>query len=138
MHRTRFGQESNGGRKIKVQIKRIYDDPEDRDGERYLVDRIWPRGISKKRAQLTGWLKEIAPSGDLRKWFGHDPERWSEFKRRYKLELRAKEKRSVIAALAEKAGNGTVTLLYTARDRRHNNAAVLAEVLEKRRQTRSD
>jgi uncharacterized protein YeaO (DUF488 family) len=121
-----------------VRIKRIYEEPEAEDGERYLVDRLWPRGISKKQAQLAGWVKEIAPSEDLRKWFDHDPGRWSEFKRRYKLELRAKEKRDVLAGLAEKAGNGTVTLLYAARDLRHNNAAVLAEVLEKQRQTRSD
>ncbi|HHP7235085.1 MAG TPA: DUF488 domain-containing protein [Desulfobacterales bacterium] len=121
-----------------IRIKRIYTDAEESDGERYRVDRIWLRGISKKRAQLTGWLKKIAPSEDLRKWFDHDPERWSEFKRRQKLELRAKEKRDVIASLAETAANGTVTLLYAARDRRHNNAIVLAEVLVKRRQTRSD
>jgi uncharacterized protein YeaO (DUF488 family) len=131
-------REPDGGRKIKVQIKRIYDDPEESDGERYLADRTWPRGISKKRAQLTGWLKEIAPSENLRKRFDHDPERWSEFKRRYKLELRAKEKRDTITSLAETAGNSTVTLLYAARDRRHNNAAVLAEVLEEQFQTRSD
>lgn len=115
-----------------VRIKRIYDDPEENDGKRYLVDRIWPRGISRERAQVTEWLKDIAPSEALRKWFRHDPERWSEFKRRYKLELRAAEKRKRIAMLAEDARNRTVTLVFAAKDRRHNNAAVLAEVVENR------
>jgi len=117
-----------------ITTKRIYEAPDASDGERYLVDRIWPRGVSKEQARLTDWLQQMAPSTELRKWYGHDPQRWSEFKRRYKLELRAQEKRSLIAALADEARNGTVTLLYGARDRRRNNAVVLQEVVEDRMQ----
>ena len=113
-----------------VNIKRIYDDPTDKDSVRYLVDRLWPRGISKDAANLEGWLKDIAPSDDLRKWYGHKKNRWGEFRRRYKLELRTEEKQKILNDLAKKARRKTVILLFAAKDIERNNAAVLQEVLQ--------
>jgi uncharacterized protein YeaO (DUF488 family) len=118
---------------MPVTIKRAYEPPHRRDGSRYLVDRLWPRGVSKEEAALTGWLKDLAPSDDLRKWYGHDPDRWGEFKRRYKLELRAEAKQETIRSLAREADQGTVTLVYAAKDRERNNAAALKEAIEKER-----
>jgi uncharacterized protein YeaO (DUF488 family) len=115
-----------------IKLKRAYEPPDPDDGERYLVDRIWPRGIAKDKAQLTDWLKDLAPSDDLRTWFGHEPNRWKEFKRRYKLELRAKAREEIIETLAQKANAGTITLIFAAKDSEHNNAVVIKEVLDAR------
>lgn len=112
----------------RFQIKRIYDDPSGEDGYRILVDRLWPRGVSKEVAKLDEWLKEIAPSTELRKWFDHDPKKFDEFADRYKGELTRKEK--VIDRLLETAEEQNVTLLYAAKDEEHNHALVLKEFLE--------
>ncbi|MDT8410144.1 MAG: DUF488 domain-containing protein [Wenzhouxiangellaceae bacterium] len=113
-----------------IQIKRIYDEPSSDDGLRVLVDGIWPRGISKEDARLDDWCKTVAPSSELRKWFDHDPERWDEFVRRYRKELR--ESSEPLQQLTEMAQDETLTLLFGARDRRYNQARVLKEVLEQR------
>ena len=111
-------------------IKRIYEKPSDADGFRILVDRLWPRGVSKKDAKVDLWLKEIAPGDDLRKWFSHDPEKWDEFRRRYFKELDAvTDREGVLGVIAEHARKGTVTLLYAAKDEDHNNAVALMEYL---------
>lgn len=111
----------------RVQIKRIYDAPEKSDGVRVLVDRLWPRGITKKAAALDLWMKELAPSTELRKWFNHDPERWEGFRQRYRRELRKHDKElEVLKAHAKRR----VTLLYGARDTEHNEAVVLQEALQ--------
>lgn len=111
-----------------IQLKRAYDPVEEEDGLRILVDRIWPRGVSKEKAKLDRWMKEIAPSTELRKWFGHDPDKWPEFKRRYEEELKGRKgELAEIAALAER---GTVTLVFAAQDREHNDAVALKEILE--------
>lgn len=112
---------------MKVKLKRVYDLPEKADGTRILVDRIWPRGLTKKKAAADLWLKEIGPSNELRKWFAHDPKKWKEFRRRYRAELREhKDELSQIKNLTKK---GTVTLIYGARDTEHNQAVVLQELL---------
>ena len=108
-------------------VKRIYEPPAADDGQRVLVDRIWPRGVSKEDAALTLWLKEIAPSDALRKWFGHEPERWAEFQKRYASEL--DENGEAVAQLRALLGEGRMTLLYGAHDATHNNAVALAEYL---------
>lgn len=110
-----------------IKIKRVYDEPDVIDGFRMLVDRFWPRGLSKERAKVDLWLKDIAPSEALRKWFAHDPEKWSEFKRRYFEELRNKKELDLII---KKAKGGVVTLLYGTKEERYNNAAALKEYLE--------
>ena len=112
-----------------VQIKRIYEARDAADGYRALVDRLWPRGISKARAALDAWLVELAPSTGLRQWFGHEPGRFAEFARRYRAELRAQ--RRALDALRARAARERVTLLYAARDPRSNHAAVLRDVLLK-------
>jgi uncharacterized protein YeaO (DUF488 family) len=114
---------------VSVQIKRVYDKPDKTDGRRVLVDRIWPRGLTKKEAQIDDWLKEIAPSARLRKWFGHDPARWKDFKKRYVAELKAQRKQ--VEQLAQQARKRTVTLLFGAKDIEHNNAVALKEQIEK-------
>lgn len=113
-----------------IRLKRAYDPPSDDDGERYLVDRLWPRGVRKDDLQIDGWLKDAAPSADLRKWFGHDPEKWPEVRERYRREL--EERPEAWQPLLDAARRGTVTLVYAARDVEHNNAVVLREVLEER------
>lgn len=95
----------------RPRIKRIYDPAESGDGKRYLVDRLWPRGVSKPESHLDGWLKELAPSDELRLWFGHNPAHWKEFKRRYRLELKAKAKKAQLLGLAREIDMGAVTLL---------------------------
>lgn len=110
-----------------IKLKRVYDPYADSDGKRILVDRLWPRGIKKEDARMDLWLKDIAPSNELRKWFGHDPGRWQEFRRRYREEL--KEKSDLVRELRKAASKGTVTLLYSAKDTEHNNAVVLKEVI---------
>lgn len=113
--------------KLDLRVKRIYEDPDPADGTRILVDRLWPRGVSKEAAALVRWMKEIAPSHELRKEFGHDSERWEEFLEAYAEEL--EEKPELVAELRDLAGRGTVTLLYSARDTRHNQAVALANYL---------
>jgi uncharacterized protein YeaO (DUF488 family) len=113
-----------------IRVKRIYDPPDREDGARVLVDRLWPRGARKDKAKLTLWLKDIAPSDDLRRWFGHDPARFAEFSRRYRAELGANE--DAVSRLEELVKAGPVTLLYAAHDEAHNNARVLADYLKGR------
>ena len=116
--------------KPDIRVKRIYDPPARTDGTRVLVDRLWPRGVSKDRAKLKLWLKEIAPSDDLRRWFGHDPARFAEFSRRYRAELNANKE--AVSCMEDLTKAGTVTLLYGAHDTEHNEARVLADYLEAR------
>jgi uncharacterized protein YeaO (DUF488 family) len=111
-----------------VKIKRVYNQPEKGDGKRVLVDRLWPRGMKKEDAGLDLWLKDIAPSDELRKWFSHDPSKWQEFRKRYRKEL--KDKQDMIEDLRKAARRGTVTLLYAAKDADRNNAVVLKEMIE--------
>ena len=117
------------GSQLDIRVKRIYEDPDPADGTRILVDRLWPRGVSKEEARLDRWLKEIAPSHELRKDFGHDPERWDEFVEAYAEELDRMPTR--VAELRDLARRGTVTLLYSARDTRHNQAVGLADYLNR-------
>ena len=112
-----------------LRVKRVYEDSEEADGERILVDRIWPRGISKEKAWPSDWRKDLAPSNDLREWFGHDPERWEEFKERYRTELEGAGKMGDIRDIAERAEEENVTLLFGARDTKHNNARALEVVV---------
>ena len=112
-----------------VQVKRAYDAPEASDGTRVLVDRLWPRGLTKERAKIDLWLKEVAPSAELRKWYGHAPERWEEFRDRYLQELQASPASEALERLRGLAREGTVTLIVGARDSEHSDGAVLREVL---------
>lgn len=112
---------------MEIQLKRVYDPPAPLDGARYLVDRIWPRGVSKEALALAGWLKEVAPSDRLRRWFGHDPERWEAFRQRYCSEL--EQNPHAVDVLRQAARHGPVTLLYAAADPVHNQAVVLREFL---------
>jgi uncharacterized protein YeaO (DUF488 family) len=109
-------------------VRRVYDPPQEEDGLRVLVDRLWPRGLSKDAARVDLWLKDIAPSDALRKWYGHDPSRWDEFRRRYFSELEAHRER--LEELKERARRGRVTLLFGARDEERNNAVALRQYLE--------
>lgn len=111
-----------------IHLKRVYDEPSRKDGLRILVDRLWPRGLTKARAAVTLWLKDVAPSTELRKWFGHDPAKWKQFQVRYRNEL--DKKQDALDLLKQKSKAHTVTLLYGARDEEHNEAAVLKDVLE--------
>jgi uncharacterized protein YeaO (DUF488 family) len=110
-----------------IKIKRIYDIASSKDGKRILVDRLWPRGIKKDEARIDEWLKDIAPSNELRQWFSHDPSKWKEFKKRYKEELQNKSE--MLDRISEMARTGTITLLFAAKDIEHNNAVVLQEIL---------
>ena len=112
-----------------ISIKRVYEPPAASDGARVLVDRIWPRGMTREHAQLALWARDVAPSTELRKWFGHDPARWEEFRQRYRAELDANP--GAVATLRGLLGQGDVTLLYAAHDREHNQAVVLADYLGK-------
>jgi uncharacterized protein YeaO (DUF488 family) len=114
-----------------IRLKRAYEKPSRDDGFRVLVERLWPRGVSKEEAALDLWLKDVAPSTGLRKWFGHDPARWKEFQRRYRAELR--DRKDALKLLREKNREGTLTLVYAARDEEHNGAVVLKKVLESRK-----
>jgi uncharacterized protein YeaO (DUF488 family) len=113
-----------------IQSKRAYDRPSRTDGERVLVERLWPRGLTKARAALDLWLKDVAPSTKLRKWFGHDPAKWEQFERRYWKELQGHKE--AVDLLRQKARQGTVTLVYAARDEEHNGAVALKRFLERR------
>jgi uncharacterized protein YeaO (DUF488 family) len=118
---------------MDVRIKRAYEPATDSDGHRVLTDRIWPRGVTGEEARLDEWARELAPSTELRRWFGHDPARFDEFRRRYTEELGAHEKQ--LRQLRRRAREGTLTLVYGARDTEHNDAVVLAEVLRRGRRS---
>ena len=123
--------------RIVLKLKRIYESPQASDGFRILVDRIWPRGISKERAQIALWLKEIGPSTALRKWFGHDPKRWLEFQKRYREELRERSELTARITQLERE-HGVVTLVFSARDEERNQAVVLQEYLAKQSSSKSE
>lgn len=112
-----------------VRLRRAYDRAEPVAGKTFLVDRIWPRGLSKDRVHLDGWLRDLAPSDELRRWFGHAPERWTEFQHRYQAELARPERQGPLREIADAARRGPVTLLYGAKDDEHNQAVVLRKVL---------
>ncbi len=112
---------------MNIKIKRVYEKPDKKDGFRILVDRLWPRGVTKEKAALDLWLKEIAPTTELRKWFNHDPERWKDFIKKYKVEL--KENKEAISLLKDYLGKGAVTLLYAAKDEVHNEAQVIIDFI---------
>ncbi len=114
---------------MNIKIKRAYEPPHKDDGVRILVDRLWPRGLTTEEAGVDLWLKEIAPSTELRKWFAHDPKRWKSFRGRYETEIRHND--DLIKILNDKARDGTVSLIYGARDEKHNEALVLKQFLEK-------
>src|SRR5579875_3364190 len=114
-----------------VRIKRAYEKPSPQDGARYLVDRLWPRSVTKAALKLDGWVKEVAPSTPLRRWFAHDPAKWQEFRRKYFQELDRHS--DLLAPLAAAVQKGTVTLIYAARDTEHNNAVALKEYLERKK-----
>ncbi|MEO6562680.1 MAG: DUF488 domain-containing protein [Nitrosospira sp.] len=114
----------------ELKIKRVYEEPETNDGRRILVDRLWPRGLTKEKAKVDLWLKDIAPSTELRKWFGHDPEKWQSFRERYQTEL--KHHAGQLGLIDSEIKEGTVTLVYGARDQVHNEAVVLKQFLERK------
>jgi uncharacterized protein YeaO (DUF488 family) len=116
----------------QVQVRRVYDPPEPDDGQRVLVDRLWPRGLSKQRARLDDWCKDIAPSTELRKWYGHEPERYAEFARRYRDELEDPDRAAALAGLRELASAGRLTLLTATKRSDISEAAALADLLTKR------
>jgi uncharacterized protein YeaO (DUF488 family) len=113
-----------------IQVKRVYEPAERGDGARFLVERLWPRGIKKEKLKMEGWQKEAAPSNELRKWFGHDPAKWKEFQRRYEAEL--KQRPESWQPLLAAARKGTLTLLFSARDMEDNNAVALKNFLDRR------
>jgi uncharacterized protein YeaO (DUF488 family) len=114
-----------------IKVRRVYEPAQPSDGTRVLVDRLWPRGLTKEAAAVDHWMRDLAPSTALRKWFGHDPARWDEFRRRYAAELRERE--AQLEALRDLARRGPVTLVFGARDERHNDAVALREILASRR-----
>ncbi len=116
---------------MDVRVKRVYEPPAGSDGTRILIDGIWPRGVTREQARIDEWARELAPSPELRHWFGHEPARFDEFRRRYTAELAAHEDK--LRELRARARAGTLTLVYGARDREHNNAVVLAEILRRGR-----
>lgn len=117
---------------MTIKLKRIYEDKADRDGKRILVDRIWPRGISKEDANLYEWLKEIGPTKELRQWFNHDPEKYEEFKKKYNKELQSGEQKACYDKLKDiEKNNEIITLVYAAKNEQYNQARVLKEMLEK-------
>lgn len=113
---------------MKIRIKRVYEEPDKGDGKRILVDRLWPRGLTKAKATVDLWLKDIAPSTELRKWFGHESSRWEEFKKLYRAELKGKDEQ--VSLLKRQVKKGAVTLVYGAKDEEHNEAIVLKEFLD--------
>ena len=121
-------QTGGKARPLRVRTKRIYEPPSRADGFRVLVDRLWPRGVSKEAAHISAWAKDLAPSTELRRWFGHAPRKWSEFARRYRKELQACQ--GDLEGLRQRGRRRTVTLLYAAKDPAHNHALILQAVLE--------
>jgi len=117
-----------------LKIKRAYEKKESTDGRRILIDRLWPRGLTKGEAGIDEWLKDLSPSSELRKWYGHDPEKWSEFKKRYVRELSSADKKDLLDDLAREASHRNVTLVYGARDTEHSDARVLQELVNLRMQ----
>jgi uncharacterized protein YeaO (DUF488 family) len=115
---------------MSIKIKRVYAEPEKSDGFRILVDRLWPRGLTKEKAKVDLWLKEVAPSSELRKWFAHDPKKWPEFQSRYMDELKSHSEQ--LQLLKEKSAHGPVTLLFAAKDEQHNEAVILENLLKSR------
>ncbi len=115
-----------------VRLKRAYEKPDAGDGWRVLVDRLWPRGLSRGALAVDAWMKDVAPSEELRRWFGHAPERWREFEERYREELSREPADELVQELAQRAGRGTLTLVYGAKDELHNQAVVLREVVQAR------
>jgi uncharacterized protein YeaO (DUF488 family) len=113
-----------------IRVKRVYDPPEAEDGTRFLVERLWPRGMKKQSLHMDAWLKDVAPSSELRRWFAHDPDKWAEFRRRYYAELAGHPE--AWKPIRQAARHGNVTLLYSARDQQHNNAQALKTYLGKR------
>jgi uncharacterized protein YeaO (DUF488 family) len=113
-----------------IQIKRVYDPCAKEDGARFLVERLWPRGMKKEAMQMEAWCKNLAPSGDLRRWFSHDPLKWKEFQRRYRAELA--DNPAAFQLLFDAARHGNITLLYSAHDTEHNSAVALKSYLEER------
>ena len=114
-----------------IKIKRIYDAPSDDDGSRILVDRLWPRGLSKEKAKVDLWLKEIAPSNELRKWYGHDPKKWAEFRKKYFKDLDTK--RELVNQIVQQMKEGDVTLLYSSKEEKINNAVALKEYIARKK-----
>lgn len=115
---------------MTLRLKRIYDEPNPDDGLRILVDRVWPRGLTRPEARVDEWLRELGPSTELRKWFGHDPQKWEEFRARYRAELKSPEQQQRLRHLRDLTRDRTLTLLYGAKDRDHNQAVVIAELLQ--------
>ncbi len=113
-----------------IKLKRVYESMGNDDGKKFLVERLWPRGVKKAALANAIWWKDVAPSTELRKWFGHDPTKWEEFQRRYRVEL--KEHQAVLGSILEAARRGTVTLLYSSHDTEHNNAVVLRNYLQRK------
>jgi len=113
---------------MEIKIKRVYEDPVKEDGIRILVDRLWPRGMTKEKARIDLWLKDIGPSTELRKWFGHDPAKWNEFRQRYQQELKKDDK--LTSLLKDQLKKGVVTLVYGSKDKEHNEAMVLKELFD--------
>jgi uncharacterized protein YeaO (DUF488 family) len=113
---------------LNIRLKRAYEPPSPDDGMRVLVDRLWPRGLRKSEAAIDRWLKEVAPSSELRRWFGHDPRKWDEFRRKYRVELSGGG--DLLRELRQAAQEGPLTLVYSARDQEHNQAVVLRDVLK--------
>jgi uncharacterized protein YeaO (DUF488 family) len=121
---------ASDNRRPRIILQRTYDNPADTAGYRVLVDRIWPRGIKKEALKFDNWARELAPSTELRKWFGHDPQRWAVFQERYRAELAADDKQALLHELLAAAGKSAITLLYSAKDEEHNQAVVLRDVLQ--------
>ncbi len=117
---------------MAVRVRRASDPPLPEDGRRVLVDRLWPRGIKKEKLFVNAWLKELAPSDELRRWFSHDPARWQEFQQRYRQELRGPRQQQLIDELADQASRRNVTLIYSSREERYNNAIALRDIIEGR------
>lgn len=117
---------------MAIRLKRAYEPPDEADGERILVERLWPRGLTKAEARLDGWVKEVSPSQELRKWYGHEPEKWPEFQRRYAEELKSPGAQPLLDDLAARARKRTITFVYAAKDEERNSAALLKRVVEGR------
>ena len=113
---------------LMIKLKRVYEKPSKGDGLRILVERLWPRGITKERASVDLWLKDVAPGTELRKWFGHDPAKWEQFCKRYRVEL--EQRKDAVNLLKQKSKEDTITLVYAAMDEKHNCAVALKEILE--------